>query len=87
MTSIITELVNIFLLASLSTPPGAGISRCIEDPLVAFDCCLLFGRVVVSLTHLPFPFSILYIELLCIASFGFYSIRVCIHSTHVCCIV
>ena len=38
---------------------GAGVSRHIEDPLVAFGCCLLYGRVVVALTHSPFPFSIL----------------------------
>ena len=29
------------------------------DPLVAFSCCLLYGWVVVFLTHSPFPFSIL----------------------------
>ena len=29
------------------------------DPLVAFGCCLLYGRVVVPLTHSLFPFSIL----------------------------
>ena len=39
---------------------GAGISRYIEDPLVAFGCCLLYGRVVVALTHSPCPFSILF---------------------------
>ena len=27
--------------------------------LVTFCCCLLYGRVVVSLAHSPFPFSIL----------------------------
>ena len=35
------------------------LQRCVEDPLVAFCCCLLFGRIVVSLTYSPFPFSIL----------------------------
>ena len=30
-----------------------------NDPLVAFGCWLLYGRVVVALTHSPFPFSIL----------------------------
>ena len=48
--------------ASWRTPPGAGIFRCIEDLLVTFCCCLLYGRVVVSLTHSPFPFSILLYE-------------------------
>ena len=42
----------------LRPPPGAGFSRCIEDPLVAFCSCLHFGRIVVSLTSSPFPFSI-----------------------------
>ena len=41
------------------TPPGAGVSRGIEDLLVTFCFCLFYGRVVVSLTHSPFPFSIL----------------------------
>ena len=36
-----------------------GISRCIEDLFVTFCCCFLYGQVVVSLTHSPFPFSIL----------------------------
>ena len=31
-----------------------------QDSLAAFGCCLLYGRVVVALTHSPFPFSILY---------------------------
>ena len=35
---------------------GAEVSRYIEDPLVAFGCCLLYGRIVVALTHSPFPF-------------------------------
>ena len=38
---------------------GEGVSRCIEDPLMAFGCCLLYGRVVVPLTHCPFQFWIL----------------------------
>ena len=33
-------------------------TRCIENSLMAFGCCLLYCRVVVSLTS--FPFSILY---------------------------
>ena len=37
----------------------AGVSRYTEDQLVAFDCCLIYGRVVVALTHSQFPFSIL----------------------------
>ena len=51
MTSIITELVNIFVQSEVSrrTSPGAGFSRCIEDLLVLFV-------PVVSLTHSPFPF-------------------------------
>ena len=39
------------------------ISRYIEDLLVTLCCCFLFGRVVVSLTNSPFPFSILLIHL------------------------
>ena len=50
---------TINLGASWGTPSGVGFSRCIEDPLVAFRCFLLFGQVVVSLTHSTFPFSIL----------------------------
>ena len=61
MAFIITELVYICLGASWRTPLGAEISRCIEDLLVTFCCCLLYGWVVVSLAHSPFPFSILYI--------------------------
>ena len=45
------------------TPPGAGVSRCIEDQLVDFGCCLLHCRVVVFLAHSPFLFSILNISL------------------------
>ena len=30
----------------------------ISDPLVDFGCCLLYGGVVVTLTHSPFPFKI-----------------------------
>ena len=56
MTFIITELVYIFVA-------GAWVSHYIEDPLVAFGCCLLYGRVVVALTHSPFPFSILYVNM------------------------
>ena len=41
-------------------PSGVGVSRYIEDPLLAFGCCLLYGWVVVALTHSPFPFSILF---------------------------
>ena len=41
------------------TPTGAGVSSYIEDPLVAFGCCLLYGRVVVALAHSRVPFSIL----------------------------
>ena len=59
MVFIITKLVFICLGASGRTPPGARISRCIEDLLVTFCCCLLYGRVVVSLAHSPFSFSIL----------------------------
>ena len=60
MAFIITELVYICLRASWRTPPGAGISRYIEDLLVTFCCCVFFyGRVVVSLAHSPFLFSIL----------------------------
>ena len=44
------------------SPPGARNSRCIKDLLVTFCCCLLYGQVVVSLTHSPFPFSILLIN-------------------------
>ena len=46
----------ICLGASWRTPPVAGISRYIEDLLVTFCCCFFYGRVVVSLTHSPFPF-------------------------------
>ena len=60
MAFIITELVYICLGASWRTPSGAGISRCTEYLLVTFCCCLLYGRVVVSLSHSPFPFSILH---------------------------
>ena len=41
-------------------PPGVEVSSCIEDPLMAYDCCMLYGLVVVSLTHSPFSFSILH---------------------------
>lgn len=34
-------------------------TRCVKDPLVAFGCLLLFGGVVVSTTHFPFPLLIL----------------------------
>ena len=50
----------ICLEASWRTTPGVGVSRCIEDLLVTICCCLFNGRVVVSLTHSPFPFSILF---------------------------
>ena len=33
---------------------GVGVSHYIEDPLVAFGLCLLYGWAVVSLTHSPF---------------------------------
>ena len=59
MAFIITELVYICLGASWRTPPGARIFRCIEDLLVTFCCCLLYGRGFVSLAYSPFPFSIL----------------------------
>ena len=63
MAYIITGLVYICLVASWRTPPGAAIFRCIEDLLVTFCFCMFFyGRVVVSLTHSPFPFSILLYE-------------------------
>ena len=38
---------------------GAEVSRFIEEPLVAFGCCQLYGQAVVSLTHYTFPSSIL----------------------------
>ena len=56
MTSIITVLVYIYLRGQLKDASGYGSPRYIEDSLVAFDC-LLYGRVVVALTHSPFPFS------------------------------
>ena len=59
MVFIITETVYICLGASWRTPPGARISRCVDDLLVTFCCCLIYGRVVVSLAHSPFPFSTL----------------------------
>ena len=34
---------------------------CSRNPLGAFGCCLLYGRVVAALTHSPFPFSILFL--------------------------
>ena len=58
---IFIELVHIFIQG----PADAHLRvrdiflASVEDPLVAFGCCLLFGRVVVSLTYSPFPFSIL----------------------------
>ena len=64
MGFIITELVYICLGASWRTSPGAGVSRYIVDPLVAYGCCLLFGRVVVALAHSPFPFWTLYLSFL-----------------------
>ena len=55
MAFFITELVYIFVKGPAKrTPPGAGISRALKI------CCLLYGRVVVSLTHSRFPFSILF---------------------------
>ena len=42
MAFIITELVYICLGAGWRTPPGAGISRYIEDLLVTFCCCVFF---------------------------------------------
>lgn len=38
---------------------GCGFSRCFEAPSVDFGWFLLFGRIVVSLTRSPLPFSIL----------------------------
>ena len=35
------------------------------DLLVTLCCCFLFGRVVVSLTHSPFPFSMLLFRFWC----------------------
>ena len=43
----------------LKHAPVEGTTLCIEDPLMAFSYCLLFGRVDVSLIHIPFPFSML----------------------------
>lgn len=37
--------------ASFSMPPGVRISRCVEDPLKAWGCFLLLGRIVVSSTY------------------------------------
>ena len=56
--------VILLLLLNSCMPTCTGVSRYIEDPLVAFGCCLLYGRVVVALTRSQFPFSIL----LCINS-------------------
>ena len=39
---------------------GFIISRYIEDLSVTFCCCFFYGRIVVSLTHFPLPFSILF---------------------------
>lgn len=36
---------------------SAGFSLYIKDSLVGFGCFAHFGRVVVFLTHSPFPFS------------------------------
>ena len=41
-----------------SVSQTSGFSRCVKDPLVILVCFLLYGRVVVSLTYSPFPFSI-----------------------------
>ena len=58
MAFIITALVYICLGASLSTHPGAGISRYIEDMLVTFCCCFflwsgccLFGTFPISILN------------------------------------
>ena len=58
MAFIITELVYICLGASWRTPPGAGISRYIEDLLVTFCCCFflwsgccLFGTFSISILN------------------------------------
>ena len=48
-----------FIRSQLKYASGCGSFLLYWRPLVAIDCCLLFGRVVVSLTHSPFPFSIL----------------------------
>ena len=53
---IITELVYIYLLRDQLKDA----SRCIENLLMTFCCSLFYGRVVVSLTHSPFSFSILH---------------------------
>ena len=55
MTSIITVLVYIFFQG-----PAEGHLR-VREFLATFGCCLLYGRVVVALTHSPFPFSILFV--------------------------
>lgn len=53
-------MFHILLKAMIVLEPlGTEFSCCIEDPLVAFNCCLLFGRDVVCLTYSPFLFSIL----------------------------
>ena len=49
-TSIHKLVYIIILRATWRTPLVGGVSRYIEDPLVAFGCCLLFGWVVVALT-------------------------------------
>ena len=56
MTSIITELIHIFVLR-----PAKGRVRMVEfrAAMKTFRCCLFYSRVVVSLTHFLFPFSIL----------------------------
>lgn len=56
VTSIFAELEHMFvLIANCSPSPRVGFYRCIEDILLALCCFLLFGLVVDSLTHSPFP--------------------------------
>lgn len=57
VTSIFTALVHTFVYGPLS---GAGISRCLDDPLVVYSCCLNFGRFVFSWKLSSFLISILW---------------------------
>ena len=56
------SLIFLIMTRVWSPSSGTGYSRCIEDPLMASGCYLLFGRVVVSLTYSPFPFSMLFVD-------------------------
>ena len=59
MKSIFTELVQIFIQEPAEVHlQGQDFLAALKTHWLAFDCYLLFGRVVVSQTYSPFSFSV-----------------------------